>query len=81
MDRRRSRTSFGRTISPHQPRDGAEERERPRRLSVVDTVKTFLPQIRAAAPKDMKITPLFDQSVFVSDAIADVLREAVIAAG
>ena len=49
-------------------------------LSVVDTVKTFLPQIRAAAPKDMKITPLFDQSVFVSDAIADVLREAVIAA-
>ena len=50
-------------------------------LSVVDTVKRFLPQIRAAAPKDMKITPLFDQSVFVSDAIADVLREAVIAAG
>jgi len=49
-------------------------------LSVVDTVKNFLPQIRAAAPKDMKITPLFDQSVFVSDAIADVLREALIAA-
>jgi multidrug efflux pump subunit AcrB len=50
-------------------------------LSVVDTVKTFLPQIRAAAPKDMKITPLFDQSLFVSDAIGDVIREAVIAAG
>jgi multidrug efflux pump subunit AcrB len=49
-------------------------------LSVVDNVKTFLPQIRAAAPKDMKITPLFDQSVFVSDAIADVVREALIAA-
>jgi multidrug efflux pump subunit AcrB len=49
-------------------------------LSVVNTVKNFLPQIRAAAPKDMKITPLFDQSVFVSDAIGDVIREAVIAA-
>jgi multidrug efflux pump subunit AcrB len=49
-------------------------------LSVVNNVKGFLPQIRAAAPKDMKITPLFDQSVFVSGAIKDVLREAVIAA-
>ena len=49
-------------------------------LSVVDTVKAFLPQIRAAAPKDLKITPLFDQSVFVSGAISDVVREAVIAA-
>jgi multidrug efflux pump subunit AcrB len=29
----------------------------------------------------MQITPLFDQSVFVSDAIGDVIREAVIAAG
>ncbi len=29
----------------------------------------------------MTITPLFDQSVFVSDAIGDVVREAVIAAG
>lgn len=49
-------------------------------LSVVNNVKNFLPEIRAAAPKDMKITPLFDQSVFVSGAIADVMREAVIAA-
>ncbi len=49
-------------------------------LSVVDTVKNFLPQIRAAAPKDMKVTPLFDQSVFVSAAIGDVIREALIAA-
>src|ERR1700761_1966024 len=37
-------------------------------LSVVNTVKQFLPQIRAATPKDLKITPLFDQSVFVSGA-------------
>ena len=50
-------------------------------LSVVNAVKSFLPTIRAAAPPDMKITPLFDQSVFVSGAIADVIREGVIAAG
>jgi multidrug efflux pump subunit AcrB len=50
-------------------------------LSVVDTVKSLLPGIRAAAPKGMKITPLFDQSVFVSGAITDVIREGAIAAG
>ncbi len=50
-------------------------------LSVVDNVKQLLPGIRAAAPPDLKITPLFDQSVFVSGAINDVLREGVIAAG
>lgn len=50
-------------------------------LSVVDSVKSFLPTIRAAAPPDMKITPLFDQSVFVSGAISDVVREGIIAAG
>jgi multidrug efflux pump subunit AcrB len=50
-------------------------------LSVVNTVKSLLPGIRAAAPKDMKITPLFDQSVFVSGAITDVIREGAIAAG
>jgi multidrug efflux pump subunit AcrB len=50
-------------------------------LSVVNTVKSLLPGIRAAAPKDMQITPLFDQSVFVSGAISDVLREGAIAAG
>ena len=50
-------------------------------LTVVDTVKKLLPGIRAAAPKDLNITPLFDQSVFVSGAINDVLREGTIAAG
>jgi multidrug efflux pump subunit AcrB len=49
-------------------------------LSVVNLVKSMLPQIRAAAPPDMKFTPLFDQSVFVSNAIFDVVREGVIAA-
>ena len=50
-------------------------------LSVVDNVKAMLGTIRAAAPKDIKLTPLFDQSVFVSGAITDVLREGAIAAG
>ncbi|HLN11484.1 MAG TPA: efflux RND transporter permease subunit, partial [Xanthobacteraceae bacterium] len=49
-------------------------------LSVVNLVKSMLPQIRAAAPPDMTFTPLFDQSVFVSNAIFDVLREGAIAA-
>ena len=49
-------------------------------LSVVNSVKNFLPQIRAAAPKGVEIQPLFDQSVFVSGAINDVIREAGIAA-
>ena len=49
-------------------------------LSVVQSVKDFLPQIRAAAPKGVDIKPLFDQSVFVSGAISDVIREAAIAA-
>ena len=49
-------------------------------LSVVNTVKSMLGTIRAASPKDAQITPLFDQSVFVSGAISDVLREGAIAA-
>lgn len=49
-------------------------------LSVVNTVKSLLGVIRAAAPKGMTIMPLFDQSVFVSGAITDVLREGAIAA-
>ena len=50
-------------------------------LSVVNNVKGFMAQIRAAAPAGAKIELLFDQSVFVSGAISDVVREAVIAAG
>jgi multidrug efflux pump subunit AcrB len=50
-------------------------------LSVVNNVKSLLPVINAAKPKDMTVTPLFDQSVFVSDAIFDVIREGAIAAG
>src|ERR1700760_278258 len=50
-------------------------------LSVVNNVKSFMDQIRQAAPKGTKIDLLFDQSVFVSGAINDVIREALIAAG
>ncbi len=49
-------------------------------LTVVNSVKQLLPTIRAAAPKGVDIKPLFDQSVFVSGAISDVIREAVTAA-
>ena len=34
----------------------------------------------ASLPPELKITPLFDQSLFVSAAIQGVLREAIIAA-
>jgi multidrug efflux pump subunit AcrB len=50
-------------------------------LDVVDAVKDALVDVRAAAPHDLKIQSLFDQSVFVSAAISEVFQEAVIAAG
>jgi len=51
--------------------------------STLDIVRTLLAQLPADAqilPKDVKITPLFDQSGFVRAAITGVVREAVIAA-
>ena len=48
-------------------------------LDVVDNVKRALPGINAAAPEGMNIQTLFDQSVFVSEAIANVVHEAVLA--
>jgi len=50
-------------------------------LTVVNNVKRLLGGIRAAAPEELTITPLFDQSVFVSGAISDVMWEGGIAAG
>jgi multidrug efflux pump subunit AcrB len=49
-------------------------------LAVVNAVKEALNVARAAAPPGLKITELFDQSVFVSDSISGVLREGAIAA-
>jgi multidrug efflux pump subunit AcrB len=50
-------------------------------LDVVSRVKAALPDIQKAAPPGMNIQLLFDQSVFVQQAIGSVLREGAIAAG
>jgi CzcA family heavy metal efflux pump len=50
-------------------------------LDIVSHVKQMLPQVKAGLPAGLKITPLFDQSIFVSDSISEVVREATIAAG
>jgi len=50
-------------------------------LDIVNQIKNdVLPGSRAAAPKGLKITELFDQSIFVKASIIGVLREGVIAA-
>ncbi len=49
-------------------------------LQVVNTLKSLLPAIEPTLPEDLKITPLFDQSVFVDAAIQGVIHEALIAA-
>ena len=51
--------------------------------STLDIVSSLMAQLPVAAqilPKDLKITPLFDQSGFVRAAISGVVREALIAA-
>nr|WP_321985594.1 efflux RND transporter permease subunit [uncultured Lichenicoccus sp.] len=50
-------------------------------LNVVNAVKSMMPGILASAPKDIHIVSLFDQSVFVSEAISEVVQEGCIAAG
>ena len=50
-------------------------------LDVVNRVKAALPEIQKAAPPGMDIKLLFDQSVFVQNAIDSVLSEGAIAAG
>ena len=49
-------------------------------LDIVKAVRAELPVAAQILPKDLKITPLFDQSSFVRAAITGVVREAVIAA-
>src|SRR3984893_15509524 len=49
-------------------------------LTVVDDVKAKLAYIRATAPKGIKVDLTFDQSKFVSDALVEVVREAIVAA-
>ncbi|HEY0947368.1 MAG TPA: efflux RND transporter permease subunit [Opitutaceae bacterium] len=47
-------------------------------LDIVERIKGLVPTLRATAPEGMQIEPLFDQSLFVSAAVDNVLHEAVI---
>jgi CzcA family heavy metal efflux pump len=49
-------------------------------LDIVSSLLAQLPIVEQILPKDLKITPLFDQSGFVRAAISGVVREALIAA-
>jgi CzcA family heavy metal efflux pump len=49
-------------------------------LDIVRSLMAQLPVVQQILPKDLKITPLFDQSSFVRAAISGVVREALIAA-
>jgi CzcA family heavy metal efflux pump len=49
-------------------------------LDIVSQVYAKLPQIAALLPRQLVITPLFDQSIFVRAAIQGVIREGIIAA-
>jgi multidrug efflux pump subunit AcrB len=50
-------------------------------LEVVANIKKALPGIMATLPKELEVTPLFDQSLFVRAAVEGVIKEAAIAAG
>src|SRR5438477_10886892 len=50
-------------------------------LTVVNQVLAALPGIQAQLPPELKMEPLFDQSVFVRAAVDGVLKEGAIAAG
>lgn len=48
-------------------------------LDIVNQVKQMMPQIQAAAPQDLRIELLFDQSLFVTAAVQGVVVESIIA--
>jgi len=49
-------------------------------VSVVKGVRALLPRIATLVPPALRMTPLADQSIFVSGAVDGVVREAVLAA-
>src|SRR6202046_3916274 len=49
-------------------------------LKIVSDVKQQLPAALAGLPKELNVTPLFDQSVYVRASVYGVVREATIAA-
>ena len=49
-------------------------------LDIVANLRALLPKVAQVLPADVKVTPLFDQSVFVKAAVKGVVIEALIAA-
>lgn len=49
-------------------------------LDIVSNLRALLPVAAQAMPSDIKITPLFDQSIFVKAAVQGVVAEAMLAA-
>ena len=49
-------------------------------LSVVSQIRALLPRIALTLPKELVMTPIADQSVFVRGSIVGVIREMIIAA-
>ncbi len=47
-------------------------------VDIVREIKRRLPSLRAAAPEGLTIQPIFDQSIFVEQAVDSVLKEGVI---
>ena len=48
---------------------------------MVDNIRALLPRVEQTLPPQLHIKPIGDQSIFVKAAVADVVREAVIAGG
>src|SRR5215218_5376787 len=49
-------------------------------LDIVSNLRALLPRASQILPSDIKVTPLFDQSIFVTAAVKGVVIEALIAA-
>jgi multidrug efflux pump subunit AcrB len=50
-------------------------------LDIVSRIRAMLPTTLSRLPKELKVTPLFDQSFFVRASVEGVVKEAGIAAG
>ncbi len=50
-------------------------------LRIIDNLKSLLPRAEKLLPLEIKVRPLFDQSIFVKAAISGVVHEALVAAG
>jgi CzcA family heavy metal efflux pump len=49
-------------------------------LDVVKGIRSILPRVASTVPRQLKMTPLSDQSIFVRAAVQGVIQEAIIAA-